>query len=377
MKLTIFALNFGVKSVLALLLLLGASVASAADIHVDGDCGFQSAIKSANQDRSRAGCEAGSGHDRIILRRDVDPDGELETVDSHITLVGNNHLYRVNKDDIAFKVKRGGDLTIINLRVQYERSRNSKTFEVRDSRLTLRDVSVTNCSKGVEQWNGNTTIAGTWNICGLPDGQVVTGTGKVDIQRIRLQTCANLSGAFVETPGGLGSGIQCRRVDANGVGNAQVINAGLQDAVDVWGTVVPGTQICFNRSGAVLFLDANSSPRTVSSLESTLTHRGTCVDLPGAGTVALIDGQPTHDATAPPEPPEPPAPPEPVVCTIRTTGHLKLRSQPSLSGEVVAYVARGSEFTRFAQQNNWHQVNYLYTSGWLGGRYVVEVSGCN
>ena len=367
------ALSTGIKCMLALLLLLGAGVASAADITVNVKCGFVSAIKSANEDRARGGCPAGDGHDKIILTRDVDPGGELRTIDTDITLVGNNHRYKVNRGDVAFNVKRGGNLTVENLRIQYKRLRPRKIIEVRDSTLTLRDVRANNCSVGVEQSNGKVTIAGVWDICGLSDGDLVSGKGKVDIQRPVIRTCAGISGITVSAPGGLDTGVQCRALEARGVGNAEVIEAGLLAAVDVWSAVEPGTQVCFDRVGAALFLDANTSPRAVSSLESTLTPGGTCVGLPGAGTVALVVGQPTHDATAPPQPPEPP---QPAVCTIITTGHLKLRARPSLSGEVLAYVLRGTDLTRVARQNNWHQVSYMDATGWLGGRYVKEVSGC-
>ena len=365
-----FALSTGGKCLLALLLLLSAGVASAADIEVNVKCGFVSAIKSANDDRARGGCPAGDGHDKIILTRDVFPDGELRTIDSDITLIGNNHRYKVNRGDVAFKVKRGGNLTVENLRINYSRLRNRKIIEVRHSTLTLRDVRATNCSVGIEQTDGKITIAGVFDLCGLSDGDLVHGPGKVDIQRPVVRTCAGIGGISLSAPSGLDTGVQCRALDARGVGNAEVIEAGLLAAVDVWSVVEAGTRVCFDKVGAALFLDASTSPRAVSSLESTLTTGGTCVELSGAGTVALVAGQPTHDATVPP------APPEPVVCTIRTTGHLKLRGKPSLSGEVLAYVTGGSQLTRLARHENWHQASYMDSTGWLGGRYVEEVSGC-
>ena len=44
---------------------------------------------------------------------------------------------------------------------------------------------------------------------------------------------------------GLASGVQFKRVDASGVGNSAVIDLGVIDAIDVWGYVEQGVQVCF------------------------------------------------------------------------------------------------------------------------------------
>ncbi len=370
-------LQHGLKILLILMLfVMAVPLVNAADIRVAGDCGFSSAIKAANEDRARGGCTAGKGTDKIILTRHVRPNGEIPSIKSTIIIQGNNFDYRINKGDPAFEIKKDGALTIIDLHMKYLQHRSRRAIRVTDGQLLIQDSRISNCSIGVEQMRSHTTLAGEWDICGLPDDQIIKGSRTATFRAAPPpQTCRDLppGSATVTAPSGLGMGIQCRRVDAMGVGNSTVIEAGLLDAVDIWGTVEPGVQICFPQLGAVLFLDAASSPRALSTLESTAMDYGVCASIAKAGTVALVHGQPTHAA---PEPEPVPEPVQPVVCTIVTTGHLVLRGSPSLSGERLGYVLRGTQLTRLARQANWHQVQHHGQVGWLGGRYVSEVSGC-
>ena len=88
---------------------------------------------------------------------------------------------------------------------------------------------------------------------------------------------------------GLASGVQFKRVDASGVGNSAVIDLGLIDAIDVWGYVEQGVQVCFPQEGNIVFLDAAYSPRMVTKLaDVVVTSEGhTCVKTNRAGTIVL------------------------------------------------------------------------------------------
>ncbi|MCY4465090.1 MAG: SH3 domain-containing protein [Chloroflexi bacterium] len=373
-----FNMRLGSKYfVLIMLFVMAVPIANAAEIRVAGDCGFSSAIKSANEDKSRGGCTAGSGTDTIVLTRHAQPNGELPSIKSRIIIHGNNFEYRINKGDPAFEIKNGGALTIINLHMKYLQRRDRRAIKVTDGQLLIQDSRISNCRIGVEQNRSHTTLLGDWDVCGLPDDQVIKGSHTREIRSAPPpQTCLDLppGSATVTAPGGLGTGIQCRRLDAAGVGNATVIAAGLLDAVDIWGYVEPGVQVCFPQRGAVMFLNAATAPRALSTLASTFNelYNNVCVSISTAGTVALVQGQPTHTIPIPT-----PEPPQPVVCTIVTTGHLVLRGRPWLSGEALGYVPRGTQTTRLARQANWHQVEYGGQIGWLGGKYVDEVSGCS
>ncbi|MCY4144990.1 MAG: SH3 domain-containing protein [Chloroflexi bacterium] len=368
--------RFGLKFlVLIMPFALAASLAYAADIRVAGDCGFSSAIKSANEDKARGGCAAGKGADTIILTRHVRPNGELPSIRSRIVIQGNNFEYRINKGDPAFEVKKNGALTITDLRMKYLRPRDRRAIRVKDGQLLIQNSRISNCEIGVEQIRSHTTLSGAWDICGLPDDQIIQGSHTATFRAAPPpQTCQNLppNSATVTAPGGLSTGIQCQRLDARGVGNSAVIDAGLLDAVDIWGNVQPGVQVCFPRLGAVMFLDAATAPRALSRLDSTAVDNTVCVAIASAGTVALVHGQPTHAAPKPK-----PKPAQPAACTIVTTGNLVLRDRPSLSGARLGYVPRGAQATRLAQRANWHQVERQGQTGWLGGKYVAEVAGCD
>ena len=86
-------------------------------------------------------------------------------------------------------------------------------------------------------------------------------------------------GYVLSAPHGLGSGVQFQRVDGRGIGIQAVLNRGLRDAVDVWGFVEQGVEVCFppdRGHGGLLFLDASTAPRTVMPLASELRNGYTC-----------------------------------------------------------------------------------------------------
>ena len=86
---------------------------------------------------------------------------------------------------------------------------------------------------------------------------------------------------------GLASGVQFQRVNQTGVGNIAVIDLGVLDAIDVWGYVEPGVQVCFPQEGHIAFLDAAYSPGLVTKLADVFfTSEGyTCVNTKRAGTI--------------------------------------------------------------------------------------------
>ncbi|MDE2774303.1 MAG: fibronectin type III domain-containing protein [Chloroflexota bacterium] len=85
-------------------------------------------------------------------------------------------------------------------------------------------------------------------------------------------------------------GAQGQRVGAAGVGRADVIEQGLLDAVDVWGFVTPGVEVCFNQPGRVVFLDAAYAPRQLFDLPAYQRDGMTCTTIDSAGTVVLLRG---------------------------------------------------------------------------------------
>ena len=76
-------------------------------------------------------------------------------------------------------------------------------------------------------------------------------------------------------------GIQCQALTPAGVGNDAVIAAGYLAAVDIWGDIGDGLEVCFDQAGRLILLDAATAPRTLVVLS--LTRSGS-TDLRLAGS---------------------------------------------------------------------------------------------
>ena len=87
---------------------------------------------------------------------------------------------------------------------------------------------------------------------------------------------------------GLYSGIQFQRVPPAGVGIQSVLDLGYLDAVDVWANIGDGYGVCFPQLGQIIFLDAATSPRTVTTIQYFTRDGYTCAFMDRAGTVVLV-----------------------------------------------------------------------------------------
>ena len=381
--------------VLMLILLLAAALpVSAAEIKVDGNCTLRNAIKSANDDKSRGNCEAGDGDDVIIMKRDSKPgSGQLEVIRSTIFIEGLGNKLEIDNAHSVFKID-DGDLTVRNLEVIYwDNTRERKSFEVYDGSLTLINVTVENCEVGIQQENSHISLQGNTNICGLTQDQLAVGLDTADINLPAPQqpdTCSALPGAntAVSATYGQQSGVQCQHLDGSGIGIQSIIDAGFIAAVDVWGYVEQGVEICFPQLGSITFLDAATSPRTVSTISSYSRGNSTCTHLTRAGSVILMPGTPTSVAPAPAGQPEAsqPAAAQPVTtlvagpvqpgCPLVATGHLKHLAEPKSEAEIIGYVTRGTTVTVVSRILGWYQVTHGGLTGWVGGKYTAGTGQC-
>ena len=104
-------------------------------------------------------------------------------------------------------------------------------------------------------------------------------------------TCIDLNqatGIAVHATYGLGSGVQCQRLDGGGIGVQAIVDAGFIDAVDVWGYVEQGVEVCFPQAGELLFLDARMMPRAITPLASTIVNGMTCGAVETPGSIVLV-----------------------------------------------------------------------------------------
>ena len=102
-------------------------------------------------------------------------------------------------------------------------------------------------------------------------------------------TCSTSLPAGIVVSGFHGS-TQCQQLSGGGIG---LPDFEYIDAVDVWGYVLPGTQVCFRQtSGRFIFLDAAMSPRAASELTQVYrisdgTSEMLCAQIDRAGSVVL------------------------------------------------------------------------------------------
>ena len=169
--------------------------------------------------------------------------------------------------------------------------------------------------------------------------------------------------------------MQFQVLDGRGIGNQAVIDRGLRDAVDVWGFVEQGVEICFppdRGHGGLLFLDASTAPRAVLALASELRDGYTCGLITRPGAVVLV----TH-APQPSQLPAPTAIPTTLLsgCMARTTNVLNFRDGPAgnLIEPMIPYYVTLTALERTA---DWFKVDYHGLRGWISAAYVETFGNC-
>lgn len=400
-----------IKTLVALLalyvLMMPTPTVLANEIKVDTHCTLIEAIGSANNDSSKARCETGWRDDIIILKKNVTLDRELPVIKSNITIEGNGYAIFVKQKNPAFTI-RDGSLTIKNLRVKFRgENRSGPSIDIRNGSITIIDSKMQNCSGKFQIEKSQGLVRGNDYICGYkpatvnswfhaapaPAGAEPAPAGAAPEPAPAASypsTCQGLPGhvATVTATYGLGSGLQCQRVDALGIGIQSVIEAGFIDAVDLWGYVEQGVEICFPQPGAITFLDSTTIPRSIISLEAYSVGGSTCVALDRPGTVVLIPGQspPRAQPVIAPAQPQQPAAQAPVAaveppteqCQVTLTGHLRHRATPAMGDNIIGYVARGSTLPRLSSTRYWVQVEYRGQVGWIidSPRYIVYSGAC-
>lgn len=353
-------------------------------IHVKDGCDLRDAIRAANYNSAIGDCPAGDETDTIILYSDVKESKSMPEINTDITLDGNGRKVTIG-DKPAFVID-DGMLTLRNIRIYYETPRSEDIMIMVDGSLTLANAWIQNCSGGIDVEDTDESkieLQGDWRICQHSIDVVYKW---FDYKPPAPPSCATLTDATVSAAQGLESGVECRDIDAGAVGNQAVYDAGFIDAVDVWGYVGAGVEICFPWVGAMMFLDAATSPRALSAIDSYASGGKTCAFLNRPGTAVLVAGQPT--TTAPPAAVSEPAPapepePAPMVsepsvdgCPIRTTGHINFRAEPSLDAERLGHVLRGTTVGSISRIWGWYQIRFQGRTGWIGGKNVDNIGNC-
>ncbi|MCY3796189.1 MAG: SH3 domain-containing protein [Chloroflexi bacterium] len=161
------------------------------------------------------------------------------------------------------------------------------------------------------------------------------------------------SGLSVRASGSVSS-FNVQRLSAASIGLPWIIDAGFIAAIDVWGKDVEG-EFCLDGVGSLLFLDTSTSPRAQTWLDSVQRDGQTCAVLDRPGMLILMPAGARYRH-----------------CRIITTGHLKLRAEPSLTAEIIGYVPSGESPRLLSRNRHWFNVEYLNKAGWIGAHYTSD-----
>ncbi len=187
------------------------------------------------------------------------------------------------------------------------------------------------------------------------------------VSRPRMMTCPNLPPRVAVF--GYVDGTQCQMVGAAGIGRRDLIERGFIDAVDVWSYVNGGLEVCFRRTGTLVFLDATYLQRMLVDLQSFTRAGMTCGAIDRIGTVVLLETAAAPDAAAPPADSSLPLIDQIPAkdCQIKLTETLFLRATPG--GEIIGLVWLYSEVPVFAVEGEWYKTEFQGQIGFISRHY--------
>ena len=162
---------------------------------------------------------------------------------------------------------------------------------------------------------------------------------------------------------GLNSGIIFERFDHYAVGVQSVADRGILDVVNVWGQASQNYEVCFPQSGAIVFVDAATSPRKVIDLETFARDGYTCAAMNRAGQVVLVKGsgpspangalaQAFIDATND----DASSAIDLESCSVSSAHNLNLRDDPW--GEKITVLPKHTSVSASARTESWYRVSF-------------------
>ncbi len=190
-----------------------------------------------------------------------------------------------------------------------------------------------------------------------------------------------LTGLRIHAFDGMDGGIQFRRLTHYGVGNREVIDLGFRDAVDIWGNIGSGYEVCFPQIGSIGFLDAATSPRSLIFPDYSLDDGWTCASLNIAGTMVLVNAPAGADAQTSTSTTRSGTDDsiEGAIalenCTVTPHVNLNLRAAPW--GEILDTIPRGTQVPAKARTQSWFHVRYADRDGWSAAWLTASDGYCD
>ena len=192
--------------------------------------------------------------------------------------------------------------------------------------------------------------------------------------RICTGMALQLQGYRITTRYGLCSGIQVRQVGTDAIGIQSILDAGFIDAVDVWGYAEQGVEVCIpanGRTGVLIFVDSNTTPRVITPLQSTLSDGFICASVSGPGNIVFVESW-----EGAPEPVPAAASATALQgCMVTATAALNFRDGPD--GDIIGAVPYNASLTAIARADGWFQVDNNGVTGWISADYVTVSGDCD
>ncbi len=165
-------------------------------------------------------------------------------------------------------------------------------------------------------------------------------------------------------------GAQGRQVNHIGVGREDLVERGILDAVDIWGYITLGIEVCFAQHGRIVFLDAAYMPRQLFNLSAYQRDGMTCATIDRAGTVVLLRGEPPLEV-----PPEPSQLQILSGCEVWPWANVNFRASPP-DGPVISVTGLREWLPASEKHHGYFKVRRWASEGWISGDYVYTRGDC-
>ena len=157
--------------------------------------------------------------------------------------------------------------------------------------------------------------------------------------------------------------VRCEVVEISEIDKHPSMNAGIEVAVEVWGRVDEGVEVCFSGGGSLVFMDTNLSPPPVTRLSLYTSGDLTCGRISRSGTVVHVSPL-SEDSSIPL-----------TDCVVTTANVLRLRDEAG-GQEVMALVPFRVTLPARARTASWFFVDFMGTDGWISAEYVQTEGVC-
>jgi len=210
----------------------------------------------------------------------------------------------------------------------------------------------------------------------------------------QAQRCDQFQSESIRVQGANTYTMYCNQIQGAGVGDATIVNMGFMDAVDIYGYVPGEVPVCLRGLGGIIFLNKSTLPPSMEAPMTWLDGGFTCANIGSEGIVVLV----ANGGTPPPDPNAPVI--ETVVvdgeevmvevaaeaaastnaldnCRVTTSmGIMNLRAEPTVNSESIDAVPYGLTLTAIQKSEEWFNVIFKDTNGWLSGDYLEKSRDC-